>query len=89
MANVEKNAVFKSIVLCKKTIEQYKQTSQYLKKQYLNAGTTWRDQKYNQLGLVLKDCTAAMHSPVKELEECVYSLNEILRAIEKYEKENL
>lgn len=91
MANVsvEKSAVVKSIALCNHTIQQYKQTAAYMEKQYREAGTNWRDAKYAQLGVVVNDCTTALKAPVAELEECLRKLNEILKAIERYESENL
>ena len=91
MANVfvEKDVVRKSIVLCNKSIQQYKHTAQYLEKNYQDAGNTGRDVKYKQLGGVVQECTGALKTPVKDLEECVKKLNELLLAIEKYEGENM
>lgn len=87
--SVEKSAVEKSIALCTRTIEQYKQTSGFLQKKYRDAGIGWHDEKYRQLGGLVNDCTTALNAPISELEECLHKLNEILKAIEKYESENL
>lgn len=91
MANVsvEKSAVVKSIALCNRTIQHYKQTAAYMEKQYREAGNGWHDAKYAQLGAVVNDCTTALKSPVAELEDCLRKLNELLKAIERYESENL
>lgn len=91
MANVsvEKSAVIKSIALCNHTIQQYKQTAVYMGKRYREAGVGWHDAKYAQLGAVINDCTSALNAPIAELEECLGKLNEILKAIERYENETL
>lgn len=87
--SVEKDVVRKSIVLCNKSIQQYKQSAQALERKYQEAGCSWHDVKYKQLGGVVQECTTALKTPVKELEECVRKLNELLKAMEKYENENI
>lgn len=87
--SVEKDAINKAIALCNKSIQQYRQASKALDMKYQEAGHSWHDGKYQQLGGVVRECTTALNNPVKELEECVKKLTEMLIAIEKYESENI
>ena len=87
--SVEKDVIRKSIELCNRSIQQYTQSSLTLERKYQEAGSTWRDMKYKQLGGVVHECTTALKTPIKELEECVVKLNELLKAIERYESENM
>lgn len=87
--SVEKSVVEKSIVLCDRTIQQYRQIAAYLDRQYLAAGNGWNDAKYRQLGNVVHGCTNALTRPLAELEECLGRLREFLKTIERYENENL
>lgn len=90
MANVsvEKEAIAKSIAICNRSIQQHKQTITFLGRKYRETGTRWNDNKYVQLGRVLNDCAVALNTPLNELENCITTLNEIMKAIEKYESEN-
>lgn len=88
-ASVEKEAILRSIALCNHSIEQYKLTARTLASKYREAGNGWSDEKYRQLGNVINDCVGSLSSPLRELEESVTKLNEILRLIEMYENENL
>lgn len=87
--SVEKDVIRKSMELCNQAIKQYKQSSQVLERKYQEAGSTWRDMKYKQLGGVVHECTTALKTPIKELEECVMKLNKLLNSIERYESENI
>lgn len=87
--SVEKSAVEKSILLCERTIQQYRQIAAHLERQYRAAGSSWNDVKYRQLGNVVHDCTGALTHPLSELEECLGRLRVLLKAIERYENENL
>ena len=91
MANVsvEKDVVRKSIILCNRSINEYKKAARSLVEDYRVAGGSWSDAKYRQLGGLVAECTNSMKIPVTELEECVKKLNELLKAIEKYESENI
>ena len=87
MANVsvEQRAVTKAILLCKQSIQQCQKSSTTLKKKYQAAGVSWKDQKYKELGNVLGNCTKALDSPVKELEDCVNKLESLKKTIIEYE----
>lgn len=87
--SVEKEAILRSIALCNRSMEQYKITARTLALKYREAGCDWRDEKYAQLGNVINDCIGSLTSPLREFEESVNKLNEILKLIEMYENENL
>lgn len=87
--SVERAVLVQSIALCNRSIQQYKQTSHSLEMKYREAGGNWHDEKYRQLGGVVNECITALNAPQKEMEECLDKLNELLKAIESYERENL
>lgn len=87
--SVEKSGVIGAIALCRQSIQQFDQASKLLLSKYQMAGSSWRDVKYQQLGGIVNDCTTALNRPVKELEECIIKLNEILKVIESYENVGL
>lgn len=88
-ASVEKEAVKRSIALCERSIQQYKDMLNRLKTSYVSAGTEWRDAKYRELGELLNECTGAFRLPLKELEESKAKLGELLKAMEEYENIDL
>lgn len=87
--SVEKSAVMGAITLCDRSIQEFEKTSGALAERYRSVGTTWKDVKYKQLGLVVSDCTKALKHPVTELEECKARLQELLKLIEAYENSNI
>ena len=87
--SVELAAVAGAISLCQQSIQQFNKASTELSRKYQSAGTSWKDNKYQQLGGIVNDCTTALNKPVKELEECVKKLTALKKAIEEYEKTNV
>lgn len=86
---VEKSAVQGAIALCDRSIQEYQQASKFLSSRYIQAGSFWKDDKYEQLGVVVGDCTKALENPIEELEDCKIKLMELLKAIETYESSNI
>ncbi len=91
MANVavEKIAVSQAIRLCQEMQNELKNSRKSLQNQYRAAGSTWKDEKYQQLGRIVDECSGAMERPERELTETMNKLGKLLLAIERYEDQNL
>ena len=87
--SVEASAVEGAVSLCQKSIQQFQQTSSSLNRSYQAAGSSWKDQKYQQLGSIVSDCTQALNRPVRELEDCIQKLQQLRQAITTYESQSL
>lgn len=88
--SVEKNAVNSGISCCKLAMRELEAAANSLHNQYKRAGSSgWRDQKYNDLGVLVSRCTNALIQPIHDLEECQKKLQELLKAVENYEQVNL
>lgn len=83
--SVEKAALLGAISLCNESINNFQKTSSVLSKKYQSAGSDWRDNKYTQLGTIVNECNTALNQPVKQLQECITKLNELLKAVDEYE----
>lgn len=91
MANVsvEISAVTSAISLCNQSMSQFRKASADLQKKYQNAGTSWKDAKYKQLGTIVTECSATLNKPVKELQDCIKKLENLKAIIEEYERTNI
>ena len=87
--SVEAEAVSGAISLCQQSIQQFQKASGDLKNKYQTAGTTWKDEKYKQLGGIVSDCTTALNKPIKELQECIEKLTALQKAIAEYEQRSV
>lgn len=87
--SVEISAVSGAIALCQQSIQQFQQTASGLTRSYQSAGSTWRDQKYQQLGSIVSDCSSALNKPVQELSDCIQKLTALRQAIQEYEETSL
>ena len=84
--SVESAAVAGAISLCRQSIQNFNKASADLTRKYQEAGSYWKDSKYQQLGGIVTDCTTALNKPVKELEDCVKKLVALKDAIDEYER---
>ena len=84
--SVESAAVESAISLCRQSIQQFNKASDDLNRKFQAAGTSWKDSKYQQLGGIVNECTRALSNPIKQLEECMTSLNALHKAIVEYEQ---
>ena len=84
--SVEKKAVIGAISLCEYSVDCFQTASKHLKQNYMDAGATWKDSKYVQLGHIVDQCEQALRTPIKELEECVEQLQQMYRIMEEYEQ---
>ena len=93
MANrvsVERASVQGGITCCKTSIRELEEAARSLQRRYQEAGAGgWKDSKYTALGVIVNDCCGALTRPVGELQECMRKLEELLRAINEYEKTGL
>ena len=84
--SVDVSAVTNAISLCKQSIQEFNKASGDLERKCQDAGTTWKDAKYQQLSRIVGDCTTALSAPVKQLEDCIKTLEALKAAIVEYEQ---
>lgn len=92
MANdvsVESAAIQGGIGCCKTSIHELESASRSLQRSYQRAGRGWEDQKYAALGGIVEECCNALTEPITELKECMDKLNELLKAVNEYDKVGL
>ena len=88
--SVESAAVQGGIGCCKTAIHELKSSAKSLQRGYQQAGSSgWKDQKYAALGSIVDECCSALNRPVRELQECLVKLQDLLAAISDYEQVNL
>ena len=87
--SVEAAAVAGAISLCQQSIQNFNKASADLNRKYQAAGSSWKDSKFQQLGGIVNDCTAALNKPVKELEDCLTKLGALQKAIAEYEQTSI
>ncbi|MDO4343804.1 MAG: hypothetical protein Q4C50_03270 [Eubacteriales bacterium] len=88
--SVDSRAVESGIRCCKTSIQELENAVKKLVRNYQRAGANgWRDQKYVALGSMVQECGKAMMRPTGELQECLEKLEELLKAVRKYEEANL
>lgn len=88
MANVDSGAVQKATQLCRQSIDSLDKASKDIQSKYQQAGSGWKDAKYNQLGGIVGDCVSALRGPINQLRECMTALSNIAAAIGDYEGVN-
>ena len=84
--SVESAAISGAISLCKQSIQEFNKASTDLSRKYQDAGSSWKDQKYVQLGGIVSDCTNALNKPIKQLEDCIQKLTALQKAVAEYEQ---
>ncbi|MCL2295363.1 MAG: hypothetical protein FWC36_10975 [Spirochaetes bacterium] len=87
--SVGKEAIRKAEKICNEVIQDLSKSTLRLDQSYKDAGQGWRDQKYNQLGIIVKECTDKLREPKDALFEILEKLVEIYKTLEEYEKVNL
>ena len=60
-------------------------TAQQLQRDYMSAGSGWKDEQYKNLGQIVEDSCAAILQPIPQLESCQKWLQELAALVEKYE----
>ena len=86
---VEKKAVLGAISLCEYSVDCFQTAAKRMKQDYMEAGATWQDAKYIQLGDIVEQCDQALYAPIRELEECIEKLREMEKIMEEYEQMEL
>ncbi|HIS27172.1 MAG TPA: hypothetical protein IAA57_09835 [Candidatus Pullilachnospira intestinigallinarum] len=88
--SVESSAVEGGIRCCQTSIQELQMAAKKLINGYQMAGSGgWSDQKYRELGRIVQDCCQAMGTPAKELQDCLMKLEELLKAVRRYESTDL
>ncbi len=60
-------------------------TTQQLQRDYMSAGSGWKDEQYKNLGQIVEDSCTAILQPIPQLENCQKWLQELADLVEKYE----
>ena len=60
-------------------------TAQQLQRDYMSAGSGWKDEQYKNLGQIVEDSCTAILQPIPQLENCQKWLQELAALVEKYE----
>ena len=89
MANVELAAVENAIRICKEAIQDMNSSAQTLRQSYQQAGQSFKDQKYHQLGAIVNACESEIRKPVNELFDCINKLESLAKAIREYDETNV
>lgn len=88
-ASVEQQAVVAARQVCEQIAREFADTRNSLKSKYQAAGTNWSDEKYADLGEIVKDCSGSLKSAIKDLDGCAAKLKKIERVIAEYEDTRL
>jgi hypothetical protein len=88
-ASVGLDAIRNAQSVCQGAIQDLNNSSQKLSNRYQEAGLQWKDNKYEQLGVIINDCSRVLRSPTEELFECLNKLKEIETVLLEYESVNL
>ena len=91
MANVSVGlAVVKNAqTVCNEGIQDLNRTASKLQQHYLQAGDSWKDSKYAQLGGIVHECSTAIRQPIQDLVDCLAKLKDLETALSQYESANL
>lgn len=88
--SVESAAIQGGIGCCKTAIQELQTASKSLQSSYQKAGSGgWKDQKYAALGGIVEECCSALTKPISDLQDCMNSLNDLLKAVSEYEDVSL
>ena len=60
-------------------------TTRQLQRDYMSAGSGWKDEQYKNLGQIVDDSCTAILQPIPQLENCQKWLQELADLVEKYE----
>ena len=81
-------AVKKQYILCKELIQCMGTTSNKIMNKYREAGATWHDEHYVQLGRIIQECSESLLKTVMKLSSTLNGLEQAIAAIKDYEQIN-
>lgn len=82
-------AVKKQYILCKELIQCMGTTSNKIMNKYREAGTTWHDEHYVQLGRIIQECSESLLKTIMKISSTLNGLERAVAAIKEYEGINL
>ena len=91
MANISaRSSIVKNAQeVCNEGIQDLNRTASHLQRCYQDAGQSWKDSKYAQLGGIVHECSTALRHPINELVDCLNKLKNLETALLEYESTNL
>ena len=87
--NVSSQAIKESANICSKAIDQLRITHEKLLNKYQEAGESWSDSKYHQLGDIVDECESSINKALRELEGCLKPLDNLSKAVQEYNEMNI
>ncbi len=88
--SVDAKAIKGGIMITQMSMDKLKESSVRLEQNYQRAGAGgWRDQKYNDLGVLIDQSINALRKPLAQLEECQEKLRRLLKEVEDYDATRL
>lgn len=87
--NVDIDAVRKQYSSCKQALELMRNTSSKLNRTYAEAGRSWKDERYRQLGGIVSSCCEELDRTAKQIEQCMRGFDQAIAALNEYDSVNL
>lgn len=83
--SVSQAAVETAMKSCTNVAQELRNAIQNLKSKYNQAGSSWKDSKYKELGDIISSCCSALAQPIEQLGDCYKSLQRLSKVISEYE----
>lgn len=83
--SVELGAVAGAIKQCRAVQMRLKSETSKMLQQYDDLGSGWNDEKYRELGQIVRRCADAFKQPLSELQRCDVYLQRLCKAIAEYD----
>jgi len=87
--NVNSSIIQDAVNLCSGVIHLLTVSQKNTQRRYMDAEKDWNDVKYQQLGDIVTECSAAIGKTLRELEGCLISLKQIEISLTEYENINI
>lgn len=86
--NADFEAIKKQYTSCRRLLELLQGTSARISSTYQEAGKTWKDERYQQLGAIVSVCCSELNRTSNQIEACMHSLKQVIDALVEYDSVN-
>lgn len=87
--NVDIDLVRRQYSNCKQALELMHSASSKINRTYVEAGRSWKDERYTQLGNIVKTCCEELNRTAKQIEQCLTGFEQAIASLDEYESINL
>lgn len=87
--NVDIDVVRKQYTRCKQALELMRNTSSRMNRTYVEAGRSWKDDRYCQLGGIVSTCCSELNRAAQQIEQCMRGFDQAIAALDEYNSVNL